>query len=129
MNTYIHLIGLKYIFFRLNTGAKDISQGNYWSQSKPNTFTRAVYDNNMDDTSFHSSKYDALLKTLKLPKQAFAGENSMVMELAACKVNEFSCIIYLILSRIYMTRVGTNGWDFFLDLRNIFLDNFGNFTY
>ena len=74
---------------RLNTSPKDTSYGSYWTHTQPNSAKREVYDSNMDESSFHSSVYEALIATLRFPKQAFYGSWSQIFNNnveIACKV-------------------------------------------
>ena len=79
------------LYYRLNTGAKDTSDGSYWSNSysDPNSKIRAVREHNMDASSFYQSSSEAILKTITSPKQAFSGSSSYVYrnKKAGCKVS------------------------------------------
>ena len=80
--------------FRLNTSPKDTSYGSYWTHTQPNSAKREVYDSNMDESSFHSSVYEALIATLKFPKQAFYGSWSQIFNNNV----EIACKVKIILS-------------------------------
>ena len=64
---------LVYTFSRLHTGPKDWSFASYWMDSLPGSVHREVYNNNMDDSSFHQNSFEALSILLKLPQQAYFG--------------------------------------------------------
>ena len=62
------LIWLSY--FRLNTRGKTSVEGSTFTQSKPNTVQRNIFQNNMDDSSFHNT-LDSILNTIRKSEQAY----------------------------------------------------------
>ena len=70
------LIWLSY--FRLNTRGKTSVEGSTFTQSKPNTVQRNIFQNNMDDSSFHNT-LDSILSTIRKSEQAYSMEHDYVI--------------------------------------------------
>ena len=73
---------------RLNTGYRSGFSGAMFTQANPNTVYGAIFQNNMDDSSFNAED-DSLIKTSTLPRQAFSGYQRDVSANpeTACKVS------------------------------------------
>ena len=81
-----------FLYLRLNTGYKSEAIASMFFQASPNTLFGAIYQNNMDNSSFMSYN-KSLSKTIYLPQQAFFGLSWRVLNNpeAACKVNMHTC--------------------------------------
>ena len=73
---------------RLNTYAKSGSFAHIFTQANPNTVYGSIFQNNMDNSSFHGFG-DSLIKAINLPRQAFSGyqEDVSANPETACKVS------------------------------------------
>ena len=78
---------------RLNTYARSGSFAHIFTQANPNTVYGSIFQNNMDNSSFHDFD-DSLIKAINLPRQAFSGYQEHVAENSetACKVRFFILI-------------------------------------
>ena len=72
---------------RLNTYRRSGYFASIFTQANPNTVYEAIFQNNMDDSSFNAED-DSLIKTSTLPRQAFSGYQRDVSANpeTACKV-------------------------------------------
>ena len=68
----------------MNTGEKNNALSSVWINSDPTSKYGAVFDKNMDESSFHSLD-ESLIKTINLPNNAFFGSMHKIQAMA-CKV-------------------------------------------
>ena len=73
---------------RLNTYRGSGYFASIFNQANPNTVYGAIFQNNMDDSSFNDVG-ESLIKTITLPRHAFAGwqDDVSANSEAACKVS------------------------------------------
>ena len=73
---------------RLNTYGRSGYFASIFTQANPNSVYGAIFQNNMDDSSFNAVD-DSLIKTSTLPRQAFGGYQEHVSRRheTACKVS------------------------------------------
>ena len=73
---------------RLNTWQRSGYFASIFTQANPNSVYGAIFQNNMDDSSFNNED-ESLIKTITLPGQAFAGYQAEVSANSetACKVS------------------------------------------
>jgi hypothetical protein len=72
----------------LNTYRRSGYFASTFTQANPNSVYGAIFQNNMDDSSFNAVD-DSLIKTITLPKQAFGGfqESVLANSETVCKVS------------------------------------------